>query len=231
MFAKLVIAVIEDNQEFRESEMEVLSEMGHAVYGYESAEDYLDECGSIAADLLIVDLNLPGESGLTLVARLRDASRNIGIIIVSARSTTYQREEGYDFGADIYLVKPLSLHELCAAVASLGRRLRPASERRDAIQLNVKSRKLTGVNQTSVQLRSTEVALLVALVMAPEQKLQNWQMFDVVGCGLAQDPKGALELVVVKLRKRFISIGVDGGSINVIRNFGYQLMQQIHLVM
>ena len=146
MFTKLVIAVVEDNQEFRESEVEILTQIGHTVYGFESVEDYLDECGSFIADLLIVDLNLPGESGLNLVARLRETSRNIGIIIVSARSTTYQREEGYDYGADIYLVKPLSLHELCAAVASLGRRLYPVVESGGAITVDVKSRVMAVVS-------------------------------------------------------------------------------------
>jgi DNA-binding response OmpR family regulator len=230
MFVKLVIAVVEDNQEFRESEVEVLEQIGHTVYGFESVEDYLDECGSFVADLLIVDLNLPGESGLNLVARLRETSRNIGIIIVSARSTTYQREEGYDYGADIYLVKPLSLHELCAAVASLGRRLHPMTEESGVITVDMKSRMMTGLTKVAVQLRSSEVALLVAFSLAPEHKLQNWQMYDVVGCGLAQDPKSALELVIVKLRKKLAGIGVDGQSINVIRNFGYQLVPVIHLI-
>ena len=230
MFTKLVIAVVEDNQEFRESEVEILTQIGHTVYGFESVEDYLDECGSFVADLLIVDLNLPGESGLNLVARLRETSRNIGIIIVSARSTTYQREEGYDYGADIYLVKPLSLHELCAAVASLGRRLHPVVEDGGVITVDMKSRVMKGSNKVMVQLRSSEVALLVAFSLAPERKLQNWQMYDVVGCGLAQDPKSALELVIVKLRKKFAGIGVEGQSINVIRSFGYQLAPLIHIV-
>ncbi len=230
MFTKLVIAVVEDNQEFRESEVEILTQIGHTVYGFESVEDYLDECGSFVADLLIVDLNLPGESGLNLVARLRETSQNIGIIIVSARSTTYQREEGYDYGADIYLVKPLSLHELCAAVASLGRRLHPIREDGSVMTLDVKSRVMTGVNKSTVQLRSSEVALLVAFSLAAEHKLQNWQMYDVVGCGLAQDPKSALELVIVKLRKKFAALGVNGQSINVIRNYGYQLVPALHLI-
>ena len=209
----------------RESEVEVLTQIGHTVYGFESVEDYLDECGSFVADLLIVDLNLPGESGLNLVARLRETSRNIGIIIVSARSTTYQREEGYDYGADIYLVKPLSLHELCAAVASLGRRLHPVTEESGVITVDMKSRMMTGLTKVAVQLRSSEVALLVAFSLAPEHKLQNWQMYDVVGCGLAQDPKSALELVIV----HSISLppGIYGGP-QVAELFTNQLDWEAH---
>ena len=223
---RLNILVVEDNEELREVTVDVLRRDGHHVSGVECAEAVPEHVGNI--DLMLIDLNLPGENGFALTRRVRTAQPSIGIIMVTARASPGDKQLGYRSGADIYMAKPISNEELCAAVASLGRRLNPASIA-PPLQLSSAMLSLQGQSERVV-LGMQDVAMLVAFMRASEQRLENWQLIELLKKSDAQDPKAALELQIVRLRKKLQQVGAESPTIQSIRGWGYQLCVSLTLV-
>jgi len=123
----LKIIVIEDNDDLRETMVDALHRQGHQVTGLDCAEAWPDQSAWQRVDIMVVDLNLPGEDGLSLVARARSVQPDVGIIMVTARNQPKDRQVGYSAGADNYLTKPFSLQELNATISSLGRRIQASA--------------------------------------------------------------------------------------------------------
>ena len=226
MVTRLNIVVIEDNDELRAATVDALCREGHKVLRLDCAEAMPEQAALTLVDLIIVDLNLPGEDGLSLAQRVRQSHPHIGIIIATARSDASQRQEGYSKGADIYMTKPVALVELSAAVQSLGRRLRGnlASE---SLVLSMSKLMLQGPYGKSVGLTSTEATLLSAFNLAPDRRLEKWQLIEVLEKESADNPLATLELVIVRLRKKIRELGINEPAIKVIRNWGYQLCLQV----
>ncbi|WP_295455743.1 helix-turn-helix domain-containing protein [uncultured Thiodictyon sp.] len=124
MDSGLNIIVVEDHDDLREATVEALRGLGHAARGLTCAEALDAELRAAPADLLVLDLNLPGEDGISLARRMRVAWPAMGIIMVTVREQVRSKIEGYDSGADLYLTKPTSIGELEAAIGALARRLR-----------------------------------------------------------------------------------------------------------
>lgn len=230
----LNIVLVEDHDVLREMLTQALEEAGHRVKALSCAEELEDEAGGAAADIFLIDLNLPGEDGLSLTARLRAAHPLAGIIIATARSTLADKLEGYARGADLYLSKPLEVPELCAAVAALGRRcdsvqslMRPHEGR---LTLNPQTLCIAHPGQPPVALTAAEVTMLVALSRAPGQRVAYWQLAETLGLNLDNYPKASLEVRIVRLRKKLVSVGADAGCIESIRNHGYQLCLSLQIV-
>lgn len=223
---RLNILVVEDNDELREITVDILRGEGHRVDGVDCAEAIPEHLGSI--DLMLIDLNLPGEDGLSLARRVREVQPDIGIIMATARGLPLDKKQGYVSGADIYMTKPIGYEELCAAVTSLGRRLKPTALSH-SLQLNTTSLSLNGAS-TKVSLSTHESALLAAFARAADQRLESWQLIELLKKEEAQDPKAALELQIVRLRKKLQHVGAEAPSIQAIRGWGYQLCVDLALV-
>ena len=212
----LNILVIEDHDDLRELTVEVLNQQGHHAVGFPGAEELNDVFSGF--DLLIVDLNLPGEDGLSLARRFRLALPDAGIVMVTAREQAADKVRGYESGADIYLTKPLSTEELVAAVNALTRRLASAV----ALRLETSGLCLHGP-KGRVHVSDTESAMLGALVHAPGQRLAFWQLLELLGLSLDDNSKTNLEIRIVRLRKKMVMVGADKTCIRAIRLHGYQL--------
>ncbi|TAN72087.1 MAG: response regulator transcription factor [Magnetospirillum sp.] len=117
------IAVVEDEAPLRTDLVEYLSACGHDVVGCADGKD-LDRClDSRIIDIIILDINLPGEGGFSIAGRLRSHSE-VGIIMLTARGLNVDRVVGLEVGADVYMVKPVELRELEAQIRTLARRMR-----------------------------------------------------------------------------------------------------------
>ena len=123
MVASLNVIVIEDDDFLRDSIVELLNTQGHVVRGYFCADEMDQTVKYSAADLYVIDVNLPGENGFQLAARLRNGQPNAGIIMFTARTAIADRINGYKHGADVYLPKPVDPTEFLSVVEALGRRL------------------------------------------------------------------------------------------------------------
>ena len=225
----LSILVVEDNDDLRESMLDALGSLGHHVQGVDAAEALYEDPGMAQVDLFIIDINLPGENGLSLAGRLRESQPGVGIIMLTARTRGEDRTAGYQHGADIYLTKPASLDELCSAIQALTRRLVPPATSQG---LQLDTRLLTcrdAATQELVSLTSREAALLSAFVRAPGQQLEHWQVAERLGLNLKTPNKSAIEVHVSRLRKKLAHFAPGGTPIKVVRSHGYQLTLTLHL--
>lgn len=121
------IAVVEDEKALRLDLVDYLCANGHIAFGCEDGQALDALCVEHTFDVVILDLNLPGENGFSIANRLyKDGP--IGIIILSARSQSIDRIVGLEMGADVYMTKPVELRELEAQVRALARRRGDANE-------------------------------------------------------------------------------------------------------
>ncbi|MCX7161450.1 MAG: response regulator transcription factor [Rhodocyclales bacterium] len=222
MDSALNIIVVEDHDELREVTVAALCGMGHVVRGVDCAEALDDELGAFRADILVLDLNLPGEDGISVARRMRAAGPDIGIIMVTAREAVRDKMTGYGSGADIYLTKPTSVEELGAAIQALSRRIRPDAPLAGQLTLNPVTLQLHGPRAV-LDVSDQECALLSAFAKAAEHRLESWQMMELSGKGADEVSKSTLEVQIVRLRKKLEEAGAATPTIKAIRGRGYQL--------
>lgn len=218
----LNVVVVEDSHALRQITVQALIERGHHVIGVDCAEELGDLKNAMQIDLLVLGLNLPGEDGISLIRRIRQSQPNIGIIIVSSRNLLADKVEGYESGADIYFTKPVSQEELCAAILALSRRLKPAVPTASALKLDLEKLTLSG-ERGEVCLTSHKATLLASFTRAQGQRLENWQLMELLGKGETNYSKKSLEVQIVRLRDKLVQAGANSQPIKVIRQLGYQL--------
>jgi DNA-binding response OmpR family regulator len=212
-----------------------LTAHGFEVHAANSAAG-LDELNARTAfDLYLIDLNLPGENGLSLCRRVRASRPDAGIVIMTARVSLNDKIAGYkQGGADIYLTKPVSPDELVLVLLSLGRRLKQVQASHEW-SLSLRDRTLLGPDPTQkLRLTSKEKTILLALVQAKDNTMQSGALCDL----FADDDddalmsKHALEEMIARLRKKFKSAQIEGDepAIKSVWGVGYQLCVRIKFV-
>jgi DNA-binding response OmpR family regulator len=222
------IVVVEDHQDLRELFVQHLLRDGFHVVGVNCGEELDDYLANATVDLLILDLNLPGENGLDIARRMRAAHTALSIIMLTARTSESDRIIGYESGADLYLPKPISAQELSAAVKAVDRRLRSTTEMGSLLTLNL-SRMVMVSSMGEVSLSKSDTSLLKALASAPDRRLAYWRLFEVTERGQSELAKGQLELQVYRLRRKLAEIGIDEDLIKAVRREGYQLTQPLNV--
>lgn len=165
------LALVEDDPDQREALLAWLRMNDYQVWGAESAEAFYKRAIVAPVDILIIDLGLPGEDGIETIQHIRNSS-NMGIIIVSARSSVDERVEGMQSGADLYLVKPVVPEELAVCIETLWQRInqqpaitkKPSTELTDSARekwlLFTKERRLQAPNGLSAKLTPSELVIL-----------------------------------------------------------------------
>lgn len=234
MDPRLKIGIVEDNDDLREAIVELLTRRGHTPVGFSCAEDVDDAPATELYDLFIVDLNLPGEDGLSLVGRLKRVQPGLRVIMMTSRTMLRDRVRGYDAGADLYLPKPVEEMELLAALRALGRQLRneglkAAADENGFLQVDARDAKLRG-RLGDAQLNPDEVAIVLALARAPGQQLEYWQLIEALGLGLDDDAgRAKLAVRVTRLRSKLTQVGCPGTALRSLRGLGYQLHAAVEL--
>lgn len=229
MDSNLNLVLVEDNTDLRTLLCNVLRKDGHRVTPLSCAEDLNDRAGTEHADAFLIDINLPGEDGLSLAQRVRKAHPLVGIIILSARSELDDRLAGYDRGADLYLTKPVVMSELSAALRSFARRRIATIKELSPKTLVLNKLDLKG-EIGEIKLTSQEAIVLTALARAPAGKLDTWQFADLLGVEVDESFKSSLAIRIVRIRKKMQEVGAQGNVIEALRNVGYQLMTHIEIV-
>lgn len=216
------IILVEDNTSLRKGITYRLQDEGHSVDALGDglqAGDFLRQEGG---DLVILDINLPGQSGLEVLRAMRKRGDPRPVILLTARAATQDRVDGLDAGADDYLVKPFAMDELVARVRALARRkavapvrsiaLGPLTLELDPMQL------LCDTGPLDVPRR--ELSVLAALADARGAAVSKEHLLDrVYGAGSETDDK-VIEVYVSRLRKRLAGFGL---RISVRRGIGYVL--------
>lgn len=221
------IVIIEDNSDLRASLIDILSSGSMNVVGFESSESFLTGCALHAVTIVLLDLNLPGEDGLAVAERLKREAPHIGIIMLTARSSAEEVGAGYRSGADIYLTKPSSAIEVKGAIEALVRRTAPSIYTEQRIEFDMKSMTVSGPDGKA-NLSDTEAELLKAFIEAPENRLEKDVISEILSIS-NHAKSGTLEVRIVRLRKKLVSVGARGKCINVVRGWGYQLAADIFM--
>lgn len=225
---EFVVALVEDDRLLREEISSHLLAHGFEVHAVNSATALDDLMARTPVDLYILDLNLPGEGGLSLCRRLRQTLPNAGIAILTARVSLIDRIAGYEMGgADIYLTKPVAPDELVMVLRSLGRRINKNKISHDW-SLNLRDRTLKSPHtESKLRLTNREKILLVALIQAKENTLESGELCDLYTGDDSDDlmSKHALEELVARLRKKLRSALPEGAEqpIKSVWGVGYQL--------
>jgi two-component system phosphate regulon response regulator OmpR len=220
--SKFQIAIVEDHKALREVFVDNLQSQGYLVFGASSAEDLDEFYVSQPVHLLILDINLPGEDGISIAKRYRKANPNISVIMLTVKATANDRIAGYDAGADIYLPKPVSAHELGAAVGSIARRVLKHVSDQGHPSLSFSKRIITK-DLTKVSLSEIEAKLLKGLINAPHSSLEYWQLLELIDREVTDKDKANLGVYIHRLCKKLEQVGMPDPAIKSIWKKGYQL--------
>ena len=235
------VLVVDDDARLRNRLRGFLQREGydaHALSGGEELRAFLKER---SADLVVLDLVMPGEDGLSLTRYLRE-NFTIGILILTGKGEPVDRVVGLEMGADDYLTKPFNRRELLARVRSISRRIEGAGAPApvdgdgpadteilafDEYRMDVASRRLTGPDGAEVSLTGTEFDLLVALARRAGRPLSRDRLLDAVGSRDWQPFDRSIDLHISHLRKKLEKDPRNPSIIKTVRNVGYVLSRPV----
>lgn len=216
------VRVIEDHDALREATLTILQQAGFEVMGFSCAEDFDDTPNAHESDAYVIDLNLPGEDGLSLATRLRRAQPNVVIVITTARTHLNDRVKGYEVGANVYMPKPVDPQELVAALRTLTSQRNASNGNAETLRLDSKTKSLIGPTGKT-RLADAEVRLLMALSAARDQTLERWQVAIQINPSKEEISADNLQNRLSQLRKKIQACGIEGESIRATRGVGYKL--------
>ncbi|HZE46301.1 MAG TPA: response regulator transcription factor [Xanthobacteraceae bacterium] len=180
-------------------------------------------------DILILDLMLPGEDGLSICRRMR-ASDTFPILMLTAKSDEIDRVVGLEMGADDYLVKPFGPRELLARVRAILRRANGVATKRVArryafdrfvVDLDSRSVELAESDQAPPQFTSAEFDLLGCFVLRPRRVLTRDQILDWTRGRSAEPFDRTVDMLISRLRKKLDTASPGSNLITTVRNGGY----------
>ena len=224
------ILVVDDQKEICQVVQEYLSGEGYRVSAAHDGPGMRRLMGQELVDLVILDLMLPGEDGLTLARALREESE-VGIIILTGRGETVDRIIGLEMGADDYLPKPFHLRELLARVKSVLRRVssrsqdKPPGTRSKARfagwNLDLATRELLSPAGGDVRLTTGEFDLLAAFVNNANQVLSRDRLLDLARNREAGPFDRTIDVQVGRLRRKLEDDPQKPTIIKTVRGTGY----------
>ncbi len=217
------VIVVEDNVTLRGELVLFLSEEGLDVRAVGTGEELNQALQARRADILILDLNLPAEDGISITRRIRNALPSVGIIILSARVRGMDRLEGYATGADVYLTKPTRPEELVAVVRNLFGRL-GATMAPAQWQLDMAGSTLLSPQSAQIRLTGGEALLLKAMALNG-QFMEHAALESQFGDQMQSEKtnKARVEVMISRLRIKLSPHMGTGFDIKALRGRGYLL--------
>lgn len=220
------ILAIEDEEAIGRLIGFVLEQAGFQVTVVPSVENALPLLAAELPDVVLVDWMLPGASGLQLIKQLRQntRTRDLPIILLTARGTESDKEQGLNLGADDYVTKPFSPRELIARVNALLRRRAPQKTEQtiEAGGLTVNPAEQTAsANGTPVALGPSEFKLLHFFITHPNRAYNRRQLLDLVWGDHVFVEERTVDVHISRLR-RALEEGGAGNCIQTVRGLGYR---------
>jgi two-component system, OmpR family, response regulator len=220
------LLLVEDDLRLQRVLRRLLEDDRHVVEVASDGESALDVAeATTGIEAVILDIGLPGISGLDVARALRNQGRELAILMLTARDTVNDRVSGLDAGADDYLVKPFAYEELAARLRALARRALPGSRRPEPILaagpivLDERSRRVT-VDGRPIDLSPREFSLLECFLRHPGQSLTRDQLLDQAWPFSVAVTPNAVDAYVHYLRTK---LGPAGTWIETVRGVGYRL--------
>jgi len=233
------VLVVDDDREIRRLIEDYLVQAGYRVTTVGDGKAMRRALESSQIDLVVLDLMLPGEDGLTLCRDLRSRS-NMPVLMLTARDAEIDRIVGLEMGADDYLAKPFNPRELLARIRSILRRakaLPPNLVAEDVTAfrfagwtLDVASRNATAPDGLVVPLSGAEFRLLRVLLEHPQRVLTRDQLLELANGREAILFDRSIDVLIGRLRKRLRDDGKEPALIKTVRGEGYVLAASVEAV-
>lgn len=222
------IFIVEDDEDIRELTIYALEAAGFSAVGFETGSDFftaLEQAQSLP-ELVLLDIMLPGEDGLSLLQRLRVSEKyeNIAVIMLTAKGSEADRVKGLNFGADDYVVKPFGVTELIARINAVLRRARPGDKERGSLkykELSLDSvRRTVSVGDTAVLLTFMEFELLHYMLVNQGIALSRDKIMNSVW---GSDYLGESRTVDMHIKSLRHKLGAAGEYVKTVRSIGYKI--------
>lgn len=222
-----LIYIVEDDDSIREIESFALINSGHEICGFRNAKEFYEKLKIATPDLCLLDLMLPDESGNEITRKLRanQETKEIPIIMVTAKTTDLDLVKGIEDGADDYIKKPFSVMELISRVKALLRRTKSEEIKEltfEEISINNDKREVR-VNGEIIDLTYKEYELLTFFILNKGIVLKRDLIMDKVWGLEYEGETRTIDMHVKTLRKK---LGSSGARIKTIRNVGYVLNEE-----
>jgi two-component system, OmpR family, response regulator QseB len=214
------ILIVEDDPLLGDGLASGLASLGFVVDWFRSGEEADRAVAEAPYEAIVLDLGLPGRSGLEMLARWQSRGQTIPVLILTAREALDERVAGLDAGADDYLVKPIALQELAARVRAITRRARGRPEtlwRHGALEYRPAAQSATW-RGVAVDLTAREAMLLELFLANPGRVLSKQQIHDKLYGWGDELESNALEVYVHHLRRKFTP-----RIVRTVRGVGYAL--------
>ena len=224
-----MIFCVEDDSNIRELVVYTLETTGFKARGFEDGKEFLEALALESPELVLMDIMLPGEDGLELLGRLKSSpkTREIPVIMVTAKGAEYDKVKGLDLGADDYVTKPFGMMELVSRIKAVLRRTKKESQdpqdviRAGGIEINTRKHEVTADGEV-VNLTLKEYELLKRLmknrgiVMTRDCLLEDIWGYDF---------DGETRTVDVHVRTLRQKLGSCGEMIETVRGVGYRMSE------
>jgi len=222
-----MIYIVEDDRNIQEIELFALKNSGFEAVGFETARDFWRAMDKKLPELILLDIMLPDEDGLSLLKRLRarTETRRIPVMLVTAKGSEIDKVKGLDSGADDYIAKPFGVMEMIARVKALLRRSGRDEESVlgcGAVTLD-SERRMVYVDKEPVELTYKEFELLRLLMKNQGIVVSREVIMDRVWDSSFEGESRTIDVHVRTLRQK---LGGAGGQIRTIRNVGYMIQSE-----
>lgn len=220
-----MIFCVEDDRAIRELMIYTLNAAGLETKGFGDGDEFFRALEAQTPQLVMLDIMLPGEDGISILKKLRShaATAGIPVIMATAKGTEYDKVLGLDSGADDYLAKPFGMMEMVSRVKAVLRRTQPKSEpeilRMGDLALNTGEHTVL-VNGGRVQVTLKEYELLKLFLERPGMAFTRDQLLQSVWGGEFPGETRTVDVHINTLRAK---LGACGGYIKTVRGVGYRL--------
>lgn len=219
-----MIFTVEDDESIREIEIYTLNSMGFKAQGFSDASHLFEALEKDIPDLIILDIMLPGESGVSILRRLKSSHeyRDIPVIMATAKGSEYDKVESLDAGADDYLVKPFGMMEMISRVKAVLRR----SGKKETSVLTLghitlnKAEHVVMVEGRKIALTLKEFDLLELLMSNPGIVFTRETLLDRIWMQSAGTETRTVDAHIKTLRQK---LGSAGALIETVRGVGYRI--------
>ncbi|MCP1101949.1 winged helix-turn-helix domain-containing protein [Aequitasia blattaphilus] len=221
-----MIYCVEDDDNIRELVVYTLESTGFQGKGFGEGASFYDGIKKEKPDLILLDIMLPKEDGLSILKKLKSNrdTKNIPVIMLTAKSTEYDKVLGLDLGADDYIAKPFGMMELVSRVKAVLRRGAPVEKSSetlvfDTLVMNQKKHEVKSEGE-SIPLTFKEYELLKRLMTHPNQVLTRDQLLEEIW---GYDFDGETRTVDVHVRTLRQKLGKNADKIETVRGVGYRI--------
>lgn len=229
------ILVVDDDHAIRDLLGRFFREHGYEAHLAKNGPEMMDVMDKHPVDLIILDIMMPGEDGMTLCRKLR-AKSQVPIIMLTAISEEIERILGLEMGADDYLSKPFNPRELLARAKAILRRSGPAEPgaesdhvvyRFQSWELDKTARQLKSPDNMEISLSSGEYMLLLAFLERPQQVLSRDRLLDLTRNRMAAPFDRSIDIQISRLRSKIEEDPKNPQLIKTIRGGGYILATMV----